>query len=68
LDLAGVADEVAVQSRINDLQNQLVGQSLAASAADDQELTRFEEDVRDWDSFLFIAHLTIQKVPFLEIG
>ncbi|KAJ7897625.1 hypothetical protein B0H14DRAFT_3853226 [Mycena olivaceomarginata] len=45
LDLAGVADEVAaVQSRINDLQNQLVGQSLAASAADDQELTRFEED------------------------
>jgi hypothetical protein len=68
LDLAGVADEVAVQSRINDLQNQLVGQSLAASAADDQELTRFEEDVRDWDSFLFIARLTIQKVPFLEIG
>ncbi|KAJ7358572.1 hypothetical protein DFH08DRAFT_848729 [Mycena albidolilacea] len=45
LDLAGVADEVAaVQSRINDLKNQLLGQSLAASAADDQELTRFEED------------------------
>ncbi|KAJ7358569.1 hypothetical protein DFH08DRAFT_802387 [Mycena albidolilacea] len=41
LDLAGVATGVAaVESRINDLQSQLVGQSLDMTAADNRELTR----------------------------
>jgi hypothetical protein len=73
MNLVSVANGVAaVESRISDLQRELVEQRsslpIAATESLKQELTRFEEDVSPALSFFFPLQGSLRKVPCLKTG